>query len=410
MNKELLFNKYLLSEFFIRSEQNAIQSIDNLNADKLLTSAIENLYDYFYLEFKLEPIHLFEEKISVDNKEVKIDVSQDRNKYVSDRSRPFFVDATEISYFIPFEGNEYLLKCQPSRYSIPPKAILTKNEIQLSYTTMNNESEEIRALFDNDFSTLRSYLKYEEDDINQYNKNLKIKIIDHVNWRKQKVLADKGLVESLGFPLKRRNDSNLVYTVPVTRKKINLLPANAPEKYSPEPVLDDEEYNHILQIMSNMVLTMERSPHAFSNMQEEDIRWIFIVLLNSYYEGQATGETFNYQGKTDILIRVKDKNIFIAECKFWTGEKGLIDTVDQLLGYLTWRDTKTAIILFNRNKNFSNVVSLIPDVIKTHNNYKKTIEVKDTICKFVFRQKNDSNREIKITTMAFDVPGQQISS
>jgi hypothetical protein len=31
------------------------------------------------------------------------------------------------------------------------------------------------------------------------------------------------------------------------------------------------------------------------------------------------------------------------------------DTIAQLLGYVSWRDTKTAIVIFNRNKNFSRV-------------------------------------------------------
>jgi hypothetical protein len=58
------------------------------------------------------------------------------------------------------------------------------------------------------------------------------------------------------------------------------------------------------------------------------------------------------QGKTDILIRIDGKNIFIAECKFWTGPKGFTETIDQLLGYLSWRDTKAAIVMFNRKKGF----------------------------------------------------------
>src|SRR5260370_4966399 len=55
-------------------------------------------------------------------------------------------------------------------------------------------------------------------------------------------------------------------------------------------------------------------------MGEEDLRTHFLVQLNGVYEGQATGETFNFEGKTDILIRADGGNIFIAERKFWSGE------------------------------------------------------------------------------------------
>jgi hypothetical protein len=42
-------------------------------------------------------------------------------------------------------------------------------------------------------------------------------------------------------------------------------------------------------------------------MREEDLRQHFLVQLNGQYEGQATGETFNFQGKTDILIRAEEE-------------------------------------------------------------------------------------------------------
>ena len=78
-----------------------------------------------------------------------------------------------------------------------------------------------------------------------------------------------------------------------------------------------EDYESILNIIKHLSLVIERSPHTFIEMQEVDIRTIILVLLNAFYEGTATGETFNGSGKTDILLRHEDKNLFIAECKFW---------------------------------------------------------------------------------------------
>jgi len=43
---------------------------------------------------------------------------------------------------------------------------------------------------------------------------------------------------------------------------------------------------------------LERSPKAFAHMEEEHLRDQFLVQLNGHYEGQATGETFNAEGKT----------------------------------------------------------------------------------------------------------------
>ena len=66
------------------------------------------------------------------------------------------------------------------------------------------------------------------------------------------------------------------------------------------------------------------------------------------FTGQGNRRDFNFQGKTDILIRFEERDILVAECKFWKA-KAFLETIDQLLSYLSWRDTKAALIIFNRN-------------------------------------------------------------
>jgi hypothetical protein len=154
-----------------------------------------------------------------------------------------------------------------------------------------------------------------------------------------------------------------------------------------------------------MAQVMERSPSAFVSMDEESLRSHFLVQLNGHYEGQATGETFNYEGKTDILIRSDGKNIFVAECKFWGGSKKLTDTLDQLLSYSCWRDTKVAVIVFNRNKDFSKVLETIRETAKGHPRCKRDLGPQsETSFRYVFSHKDDANREMILTVLAFDIP------
>ena len=166
-----------------------------------------------------------------------------------------------------------------------------------------------------------------------------------------------------------------------------------------------DEYEHILEVIQNMALVIERSPSEFASMKEETLRSHFLVQLNGHYEGQATGETFNYNGKTDILIRSEGKNIFIAECKFWNGSKKLTETIDQLLGYSSWRDTKVAVFVFNRNKDFTNVLSSLDETTRGHPNCKIFIEKRtETSFRYKYAHRDDPNREMVLTVIAFDVP------
>lgn len=167
----------------------------------------------------------------------------------------------------------------------------------------------------------------------------------------------------------------------------------------------DATYDDILGIIKNMVLVIERSPDTFKGMREEDLRNHFLVQLNGQYQGQASGETFNGSGKTDILIRHDGRNLFIAECKFWQGPASLTAAVDQLLSYTTWRDTKTAILLFNRNKAFTDVLAQVPTVLAAHPQFARALPYhEETGHRCVLRQKDDPQRHLTLTVLAFNIP------
>ena len=74
--------------------------------------------------------------------------------------------------------------------------------------------------------------------------------------------------------------------------------------------------------------------------------------------------------------------------------------------YAAWRDTKTAIIVFNRDKDTSAVVSQIPELVKQHPNFKReaTSYKTETGSRFVLHHRDDKNRELTLTVLLFDVP------
>jgi hypothetical protein len=214
------------------------------------------------------------------------------------------------------------------------------------------------------------------------------------------------MVASLGFKMKERQGAAKTFVAPEVRRKISpVMPAASSAPFKPEPALSTEDYEHILGVMQNMTQVMELSPSAFHEVDEEALRSHFLVQLNGHYQGQATGETFNYEGKTDILIRSEGRNIFIAECKFWSGPKKLVETIDQLLSYSSWRDTKTAVVVFNRNRDFSKVLAAIPEAVRAHPQYKRDLPGStETVFRYQFANRDDRNRELFLTVLAFDVP------
>jgi hypothetical protein len=401
-----LFTQRDLIGFLFGKEHSLLKEITEIDGNQLLNISVEDWCNYFEEKYKVDSIILKESDISIEPKETDVDISHDPHRRIPASLSPFYVKGVEITYFVPFEGDPELIQCRPSTFSLnPPYGTIQPDKIILTYTRTDHNAEAIKADFSRDLSSIRQYLKLIEGEVLAFNGSIRVKAQSQIDTRRQKLLNDQKLVASLGFPLRHRNNAPQTFVVPTVRRKIQMPIPSSNAQFGPEPTIDMQEYESILSIISNMVKVIERSPKAFKDIHEEDLRQQFLVQLNGQYEGQATGETFNFQGKTDILIRHEDKNIFIAECKFWDGPESLRQAVDQLLGYVTWRDTKTALLIFNRNKNFSLVLSKIPEVIKAHPNFKKEIAYSsESGFRYVLHHKDDKSRDIILTVLAFEVP------
>lgn len=388
-------------------DQEMLRAIDGVNKNTLLNTSIDNLCDYYEQNYRIHVPELREEEITVDQTEAQVDISQDRLRMVPDRSKPAYVSGAKIVFSVPFDGDPKIFKCRPSTYtSMLPHADVHRGELHLIYTLTDHDSTALKAAFDRDLGELRKWLGWVSKDVTPFNNSLRDKIRNRIENRREKLIKDQGLVSSLGFPLKERDDAARTYVAPTVRRKPSisrLSPGTGP--FVPEPILEMQDYENILSVISNMTQVMERSPNTFHNMDEQDLRQHFLVQLNGLYEGQASGETFNFEGKTDILIRVEGKNIFIAECKFWRGPDALKEAIDQLLSYATWRDTKTALIVFNRNQNFSDVLGKIPETVESHPNHLRQLSYgSESDFRFALHHRDDPARELILTIMVFEVP------
>lgn len=404
---DILFSQHSLDDVLRAQEQAMFKEIDSIEGNRLLNSSVDDLCDYFEQRFKIEAPQLREDEITVNQNEVQVDVRHDRGRDIFDRSRPFYLKGTSVSFFVPFDGEEDCFKFQPSTRVVgPPSGLVRGRELVLTYTRLDHDAAAVRSQFERELAEVRSNLEWMVRDLEPFNNSIREKAKNRINARREKLLKDEGLAASLGYQLRPRQDAPQTYVAPsVRRKTIPSQPPASAARFVPEPTLDMQEYEHILSVMSNMVAVMERSPKAFRGMEEEDVRQHFLVQLNGQYEGQATGETFNFEGKTDILIRVEGKNIFIAECMFWRGPESLKKKIDQLLGYTSWRDTKVAILIFNREKNFSAVVSKIPEVVESHPNFKRRLPYTlETGFRFILHHRDDKNHELILTVLAFEVP------
>ena len=414
----LFFKNGELKAFLEEVKAKLKKEIETYEPNYILNVSEYDLQEYLISKYFIEPPKLIKENLYVDGPyEVDIDVSQDPNRFIIDRNRPVYIKGTKVVVVIPFSGDGKLFYYKPTTFSLnPPRGEVKKSEVHLIYELTEHNPEMLKKEYQKDLNEIEKYLERASKDVNQFNENLKKDIKQFISQRKNKLLKDMNLVASLELPIKRSENLPTTYSIPLTPKKLKInRPKASVESFKPEPTLSLQEYENILEILLNMSIAMERSPKVFSRLKEEEIRDFFLVMLNAHYGGQATGETFNFTGKTDILISYEGGNVFIAECKFWRGEKKLIDAVNQLLRYCSWRDTKTAILLFNKTQSFSSVLEKIDPTIKKHPCYKRNFDKLnildiESVFSYVLHLPQDENREVILTVMAFDIPKEVGSS
>lgn len=408
-NKGYLFASHDLRAIIENQRNSLRKEVEQMDANRLLNTSPADLSKYLVEKYDLTAPVLRRDDWSADEHETQIDVRNDQNRWVTDRSRPCLIPGQRVTVEVPFDGEADLFYARPSSFSsMLPRAEIRGNSIFLSFDIAHDGLQRaVKQETEKILNDIEQHLTWVRNDVHGFMQGLAREADGAIASRRERILANQGRAASLGIPLKNRADAPKTFVLPeVKRKVVPTLPPATSSAYAPEPVLDMETYEHILTVVQNMAHVMERSPSAFITMGEEDLRQHFLVQLNGQFEGAATGETFNVKGKTDILLRANDRNVFIGECKYWKGPKIYRETIDQLLGYTAWRDTKTAILIFNRGTSMSTVLSGVEAETAGHGNFKRKVDwMHESGFRYVLHHPNDANREFLLTVLVFDVPG-----
>jgi hypothetical protein len=418
-----LFDRNDLHSVFAPNKIAALDEIEKYEAGTLLNTSPDDLYVYLTAKHAVEPLTLDKGGITAYHEETRTPSQYDLG-FAYGRPDANGRPAVKVMYSIPFAGDPSLFFVLPpsfnAAYPAPPHGRVRAEQgvLEVGYVRSHGRRDderavagraaEIEAEFERDLAQIERRVEALRPAVDERNKDLATAIRECVTERRKRLLNNQGLAAALRYPLKQRGDAAAqTFAVPAVRKRLLLPPPASSEPYQPEPTIEMRAYESVLSTISNLSIAMERSPTTFRHMGEENIRDLILVILNTVYEGhRATGETFNYGGKTDILIRGDDgMNLFVGECKVWKGEKALLEALGQLLGYVTWRDTKAALLVFNRNSGFSNVLETIREAVPKHPNFKRTDSYGgQTGFRFVLHRPDDPNREVILTVLGFDVP------
>src|SRR5262245_49044298 len=140
-------------------------------------------------------------------------------------------------------------------------------------------------------------------ELEQFNSSLRNDIALAVKERKADLLKKASVAAELGVPIRKASNVPQTFTVPAPKRKVIVEQPPAPtSKFAPEPTLPEQSYKDILQVIHDAGVEMERHPSIYRDKGEEALRDHFLMVLAPNFQS-TSGETFNRQGKTDILIR-----------------------------------------------------------------------------------------------------------
>jgi len=374
-------------------------TIQRIPEKKVLGVDIDSLVEEIAATVLVEPVHHHLDKLEVSEpKEIR-----QYSTRTGREERMIYVEA-----YLPVSGNLDALRIRPMNCHLDwGRPELRDSQLTYPYQMQRIVPQHLRHDITRHTSCTAKNIERLAEDLEQMNARVQSKIPELLRAKVSRLNEAKAAISSLGLPLRRRTDAPTIEVPIKRRRRISVSRVDQPSPtVPPEHVLSQRNFETIMEVLGSMVRVMERSPGAFSGMDEEAIRFHFLMQLNGQFELTGVGEAFSCQGKSDIMLLVGGRAVFIAECKNWKGPQSLTEALDQLFGYLCWRDTKCALLFFVRNKDFGRVVEQFAPVTAEHPLWRQTLgqDGKAAEYRFRFQHPKNSSASLWLTVMGFHIP------
>lgn len=382
--------------------------VEGLEDNEVLNVSEDEMVKYLVAKYRLQPPAIHFHEVSVDRVEKEIPAELFPGIGYNVRSGKRYKKPV-IVYYLPLSGEHELLKYRPSRFSTMTHEMEVRDgHLCFEVISFSGDPEEVKREAEERLKYLENQLPNLVADVEAYNAHLPQFAQQVLQGRKHNILDQHDLVAALEVPLREREDMSKTFAVPSPRDRYQIAvekPRVTQSGFKPEPTLDGHGYRRVLHIIRDLLRVVEQHPALYVDRDEEGLRDQILLHLTPRFEWSATGETFNRKGKTDILLRYQGCNLFAAECKFWSGQKAYLKMLDQLLSYLTWRDSKAAAILFVRNKEVSSVLESIEEVTPNHSSCLGLVDnPEESWFNYRFHIIGDPNREVRLAVLCSHVP------
>jgi hypothetical protein len=368
--------------------------------DYILKIDEDEFIQYLIEKYRLEPLKIYLETESISEPKKGIEKRKD------DWGDYFNAEVYNFTVSYQFTGSQELFFVEPNpRILISYDIHVANNRVSFSFSIYRQDVIEFNKAKSQAYSYAFDNLERINSNLQSMNGSFEGAVKLAFQNEKNKFKQENDFFKAINVNINK--DTASVFTIPtITKKDIPQPKVSKNTEFSSEPTMSMSMYNDILKVIYDLGKSMEKKPSTYQGKDEEGLRDQILLFLETRYDGTtATGETFNRGGKTDIILKYANdnSNLFVAECKFWHGPSEFLKAISQLFDrYLTWRDSKTSLILFVTNKDFSNVLSTIKSEVINHEYYVSSNGEKgESSFSYVFRLPQDENKKVLLEIIAF---------
>ncbi|SEU15813.1 hypothetical protein SAMN05444285_1628 [Draconibacterium orientale] len=379
------------------------KKIESETKEYILGVEEEDYINFLIEDFKVTPLVIYEESEQIDQPKTKKETMTGRF-----RDYEYEQDVYIFTVRYTFSGSIVLFKIRPSTWAWTSYDISVNehsNTVSFSFKLYDQDAEKFKAEKSRAFSAAFTNVVNVNNFAKEWNNSVEGIVRVEFKRVKERFLKENDFFAAINISTNKNTDS--IFSVP-TVKKVDIPQPKLDKnrEFASVPTMSQNMYSGILKVVYDAGKSMEKKPALYKNKDEEGLRDQFLFILETRYEGvTATGETFNKNGKTDIILKYSadNSNLFVAECKFWKGTTEFHQAINQLFDrYLTWRDSKVALLFFVQNKDFSKVLETVKEEAKKHPYYRKVNNHKgESSFGYIYRLPNDEDKEVFLEIILF---------
>jgi hypothetical protein len=382
-------------------QQAVRQEVQDLSKEYIL-GVDENTYKAYLSErYSLEPLEIFTDSEHITPR-------TERQPFQDDFGRTGNREIYLFRVRYNFDGSAELFQIKSNPWKMTSHPISVDSDtITFELKMARKDPDEFKRRKDEAFRESFANVENINKNAAEWNQSLPQWVNSVFDARKKHFAAENDFFAAINIA--PNPGTAEIFTAPTIKRQIIPRPdVSSKKRFVPEPAMSDEMYEDVLKVLSQAGRGMERKPSLYRGKEEEDLRDQFLLFLETRYAATTgTGETFNKSGKTDILLKYEDgTNLFVAECKWWKGEAEFHAAIKQLFDrYLTWRDSKAALLLFVKNKSFSAIVEKVrSEASKSPYFIRPATDRGETSFAFEFHLPGDEKRIVHFAVLLFAFP------